>query len=67
MNAVLEIERQIEQLPSEEFDQLASWFLQRAEDQGLLHACLEAEGAGIADESEADAVISRLRLRSGVE
>lgn len=67
MNAVLEIERRIEELPSEEFGQLAVWFLQRAEDRGLLQACLEAEEGGLADESEADAVISKLRVRAAME
>jgi len=66
MDTVLEIERQIENLPKEEFDQLASWFLEKTEDEGLLRACMEVESEGIADEVSAAEVISNLRQRAGL-
>jgi hypothetical protein len=45
MNAVLEIEKQIEQLPVEDFAELAAWMWERAEDDALLRACVdEVEG-----------------------
>lgn len=43
MKAVLDIEREIEQLPGEDFMELAAWMWQRAEERGLLAACMEAE------------------------
>jgi len=46
VNTVLEIERQIECLPAEDFAKLAAWIWERAEDDGLLRACIEAVGEG---------------------
>ena len=64
MESVLDIERQIERLPSKEFDVLAVWFIERAEERGLLGACMDAEESGLAADSEAEPVISRLRTRA---
>lgn len=46
MNAVIEIEKQIEQLPVEDFAELAAWMWERAEDDALLKACVEAVEEG---------------------
>ena len=43
MKAVLEIEREIEKLPGEGFMELAAWMWQRAEEKGLVAACMEAD------------------------
>lgn len=43
MKGILEIEREIERLPGEEFMELAAWMWQQAEDKGLLAACMEAD------------------------
>jgi hypothetical protein len=43
MKGILEIEREIERLPGEEFMELAAWMWQKAEDKGLLAACMEAD------------------------
>jgi len=42
MTAVSEIERQIESLPAENFAELAVWVWERAEDDGMLRACIKA-------------------------
>jgi hypothetical protein len=65
MESVLDIERQIDELPKEEFSVLAAWFLERAEEEGLLNACTDAEEGGLAEDAEADSVIAKLRLRAG--
>jgi hypothetical protein len=62
---VLEIERQIDKLPKDESGVLAAWFLERAEEEGLLNACTDAEEGGLAEDAEPDVVISKLRLRAG--
>jgi hypothetical protein len=46
VNAILEIEKQIEQIPVEDFAQLAAWMWKRAEDDALLRACVETVEAG---------------------
>lgn len=58
---VLEIEREIEQLPGEDFMELAAWMWQRAEEKGLLAACMEAEAesSGRAERDEIFAILER--------
>ena len=59
MKQVLDIEREIEQLPGEEFMELAAWMWQRAEEKGLLAACTEAE-AESSERAERDEVFAIL-------
>lgn len=61
MNAVLELEKQIERLPAEDFAELAAWMWERAEDDALLLACVEAveEGNELASRSEVFALLDR--------
>lgn len=42
MTAILKIEQQIESLPAEDFAELAVWVLERAEEDGMLRAHIEA-------------------------
>ena len=59
MKQVLDIEREIEQLPGEEFMELAAWMWQRAAEKGLLAACTEAE-AESSERAERDEVFAIL-------
>lgn len=54
MNAILELEKQIERLPMEDFAELAAWMWERAEDDALLRACVETveEGKELASRDE---------------
>ncbi len=61
MNAILEIEKQIEQLPVEDFAELAAWMWERAEDDALLRACVETveESKELASRDEVFALLDR--------
>jgi hypothetical protein len=54
VNAILELEKQIERLPMEDFAELAAWMWERAEDDALLRACVETveEGKELASRDE---------------
>lgn len=61
VNVILEIEKQIEQLPVEDFAQLAAWMWERAEDDALLRACVETveEGKELASREEVFTMLDR--------
>jgi hypothetical protein len=61
VNAILEIEKQIERLPMEDFAELAAWMWERAEDDALLRACVETveEGKEHASRDEIFALLDR--------
>ena len=61
MNAILETEKQIEQLPVEDFAELAAWMWERAEYDTLLRACVETvvESKELASRDEVFALLDR--------
>ena len=59
MDEVLKIEREIERLPGQEFMELAAWIWQRAEEKGLLAACMEAESES-SEHAERDEIFAIL-------
>lgn len=61
VNAILEIEKQIERLPVEDFAELAAWMWERAEDDEMLRACVETveEGKELASRDEVFALLDR--------
>lgn len=61
VNAILELEKQIERLPMEDFAELAAWMWERAEDDALLRACVETveEGKELVSRDEIFALLDR--------